>query len=231
MLSKCRFLCIFLLSLLVIPAIASAQDGIQQSRMPESSCESGVAEIIYIIDQSGSMSGLEEDVVGGYNAFVKEQRSIKDKKVLMTTVFFSSEHYTRYDAVNVKEVELKSKDYSPGGSTALYDAIGDTLTTVSKRLSITPIKDRPCKVIVVIMTDGEENASRNFTDSKVKGMIEEKQKNAHWEFLFYGANIDAYAAGGSIGIKQEHRMEFKPTKKGVRRMNRRSAAKVKALID
>lgn len=223
--------------LFTFPAFVSAQESaISVDEGPKcvvestKACDAKMAEVIYIIDKSGSMGGLEKDVVGGYNAFVREQRSIKDKSILMTTVFFSNSATTRYDAVDIREVELKDADYLPSGGTALYDAMGNTLSTVSKRLSATPVKDRPCNVVVVIMTDGQENSSTEYTSQTIKRMVEDKQKNAGWEFLFFGANIDAYAAGDSIGVKREKSFEFKATGEGVRKMQENAASQSKSAL-
>lgn len=159
-----------------------------------------LTELVYIIDRSGSMHHLTADAVGGYNAFLTEQKSLPGEARL-TTVLFDDEYKLFCDHVDLKEAkEMTASDCMARGCTALMDAIGRTITSVGKRLANTPEEERPAKVLFMIMTDGYENASREFTRSGVKTMIEHQQSVYSWQFLFVGAGIDAYAEASSIGI-------------------------------
>jgi len=151
-------------------------------------------EIVFILDKSGSMSGLEKDVIGGFNSFVNEQKALKGKAFL-TTIVFDTGYRIVMDRIDLKDApELTSKDYFAQGGTALLDAIGKTINHVSRT------KRPKDKVLVVINTDGEENSSGEFREkSKIKEMVEDCRKNK-WEFVFIGANIDSFSEGHSIGI-------------------------------
>jgi uncharacterized protein YegL len=163
-------------------------------------------EIVFILDRSGSMGGLEEDTIGGYNSFIKSKKNLDAK---LTTVLFDNKIEILHDRVDIKEVKnLTNKDYYVRGSTALMDAIGFTINKISKES-----KDR--KVIFVITTDGLENASVEYSKSKIKRMI---QKRKDWEFLYLGANIDSYGEASSIGIRKDRTSNYKSSKKGTRQM-------------
>ena len=163
-------------------------------------------EIVFLLDRSGSMGGLEEDTIGGYNSFLKKNKN-KDAKI--TTVLFDNQIEFLHDRVDVKEVkELTDKDYYVRGCTALMDAIGLTINKISKET-----KDR--KVVFVITTDGLENASREYNRDKIRKMIEDRKD---WEFMYLGANIDSYSEAGTIGIKKERVSNYKSSKEGTRNM-------------
>jgi len=163
-------------------------------------------EIVFILDRSGSMGGLEEDTIGGYNSFIKSKKDLNAK---LTTVLFDNQIEVLHDRVDIKKVKkLTNKDYYVRGCTALMDAIGFTIN------KITPVaKDK--KVIFVITTDGLENASKEYTKSKIKKMIE---KRKDWEFLYLGANIDSYGEADSIGIRKERVSNYSASAKGTRKM-------------
>lgn len=159
-----------------------------------------LTEIVYILDMSGSMHGLEQDTIGGYNAFIREQKELEGE-AYMTTVLFDDRYILLHDHVNLRDVpEITSLEYRPMGMTAMMDAIGKTINSVGRRLASTPEEERPHKVIFMIMTDGYENASKEFTRGGIKNMIEHQQSIYSWEFIFVGAGIDAYAEAASIGI-------------------------------
>ena len=163
-------------------------------------------EIVFILDRSGSMGGLESDTIGGYNSFIESKKDLDAK---LTTVLFDDKIEILHDRVDIKEVKkLTNKDYYVRGCTALMDAIGITINKISKES-----KDR--KVIFVITTDGLENASREYSKSKIKKMIENKKD---WEFLYLGANIDSYGEASSIGIRKDRTSNYKSSKKGTRQM-------------
>ena len=163
-------------------------------------------EIVFLLDRSGSMGGLEEDTIGGYNSFLKKN---KNKDALITTVLFDNQIEFLHDRVDVKKVkELTDKDYYVRGCTALMDAIGLSINKISKES-----KDR--KVIFVITTDGLENASREYNRDKIKKMIE---KHKDWVFMYLGANIDSYAEASSIGIRKERVSNYSASAAGTNKM-------------
>lgn len=159
-------------------------------------------DIVFLLDRSGSMGGLEDDTIGGYNSYLDKQRG---KDVLVTTILFDDQ----YEVVNNREKidkvkNLDNKTYFVRGSTALLDAIGKTINSLDSK--------KPNKVLFVITTDGMENASREYNKEKVKELIENHQK---WEFMYIGANIDSYGEGASIGIKRKNIANYEKSKKGV----------------
>lgn len=162
-----------------------------------------LTEIVYILDRSGSMSGLEKDTIGGYNSFLEKQKK-EDGDAVVTTVLFDDKYDMVHDHVDIKKVKpLTNKEYFARGMTALLDAIGKTINHVGNRHKYALDSEVPGKTIVVITTDGFENASREFNSDKVKSMIEHQKKKYGWEFLFLGANIDAISAAESIGIHSD----------------------------
>ncbi len=165
-------------------------------------------EIVFLLDRSGSMAGLESDTIGGYNSFLEKQRKLKGE-VKITTVLFDSNCEFLHDGIDIGEVEaLTEKDYYVGSTTALMDAIGFTIQKISKRA-------KNSKVIFVITTDGMENASHEFTRDKIRKLITSKKD---WEFIYLGANIDAYQEGMSIGISKKHISNYKASSKCTRAM-------------
>ena len=159
-----------------------------------------LTEIGVVIDESGSMSGMRTDVIGGFNEFLKEQLEV-DGKANLTLTKFNTEFDNLYNGADLKKVKpLTEKTYCPGGMTALYDAVGTTIDSIGKRLAVMKEKDRPSKVIIVIITDGEENSSHEYNYDRIKGMITEQTDKYKWQFVFLGVGIDAMAAGTSIGI-------------------------------
>lgn len=164
----------------------------------------GLSEIVVVLDQSGSMQGIKSDVIGQFNGFLEEQRKVPGE-ARFSLVLFDSRYYTeRYIGEDINKVEpLNDSTYRPGASTPLLDAIGKTIISVGQKLAATPEGERPSKVIFVIMTDGLENASREFTEKgKIKEMVEHQTQKYSWEFIFLGANMDAIAEGGSLGVAQ-----------------------------
>ncbi len=153
-------------------------------------------ELVFIIDKSGSMTGLESDTIGSFNSLIEEQKKDTEHgKVYVSTVLFDNNHSKLHDREDIENVkEMTKGDYRPSGCTALLDAVGDTLTNLSQ---VEGIKDR--NVVVAIITDGYENSSREYTKEQVKDLIETHQKDG-WNILFFGAGIDAFSEGGNIGI-------------------------------
>jgi hypothetical protein len=178
-----------------------------------------LTEIVFLLDRSGSMRGLEEDTIGGFNSFVERQRSLKGQTII-TTVLFDDQYEILWNGIDAREVKLTNKEYYVRGCTALLDAVGRTILDVGYRLSMTKESRRPGKVIFVITTDGMENASREFTYEKVKELIKHQQEKYSWEFIFLGANIDAPIEAANIGISMDNAFDYEATEMGVRNMYR-----------
>jgi hypothetical protein len=176
-----------------------------------------LTEIIFLIDRSGSMGGLESDTIGGFNAVIEKQKQMSGA-TMVTTVLFDDKYELLWSGINAEKVRLTEKEYFVRGCTALLDAVGKTILDVGCRLSNTLEVDRPDKIIFVITTDGMENASREFTYEKVRELIKHQQDKYKWEFIFLGANIDAAKEAGSIGISQANAYNFEASKDGVEMM-------------
>ena len=169
-------------------------------------------ELVFILDRSGSMGGLESDTIGGYNSMLSKQKKEKTGKVSVTTVLFDDQYELLYNQVPIEKVSpMTEEEYYVRGSTALLDAIGKTVMQVKANQDKKEIKD---KVLFVIITDGMENASREYRADQIKKLIEERKEKNNWEFLFLGANIDAIGAAQNIGIDSSRAVRFKSDKKG-----------------
>ena len=179
--------------------------------------KSNRTEIIFLLDRSGSMSGLESDTIGGFNAFIEKQCKLEGE-VSLTTVLFDDQYEVLWNGIDANRAKLTHEDYFVRGTTALLDAVGKTILEVDGRQSKTQEKRRPGKTIFVITTDGMENASREFTHEKVKKLINLQEEKHRWEFIFIGANIDAAKEADTIGIKAESAFEFTASEKGVEMM-------------
>ncbi len=187
-----------------------------------------LTEIIYVLDRSGSMGGLEHETIGGYNGFLTKQAAYPGQTIV-TTVLFDDQYEILYNGRDAREAALDASQYFVRGYTALYDAVGKTILDVGARLAATQEKDRPGKVIFVITTDGQENASREFSQNKVRELITHQRRVYNWEFLFFGANIDTAREAENIGIARERAVSFKATPKGMQEMMCCMCDEVKAL--
>lgn len=174
-------------------------------------------EIIFLLDRSGSMSGLEQETIGGYNSFIKKQRKLSGQ-TLVTTVLFDDKVEQLWSGVEAGKVRLTREEYFVRGCTALMDAVGKTIIEVGHRLSRMAEGQRPGKVIFVITTDGMENASVEFSASQVKDLINQQQQRYNWEFIFLGANINAAEEAINIGIDKGSAYQFEASSKGVEAM-------------
>lgn len=151
-------------------------------------------EIVFILDRSGSMNGLQNDVIGGFNSFISEQQKLKDKARL-TTILFDTEYEILHDGVDIRDVKpITDKEYYPRGATALLDAVGKAINTVKSHAK------KKDKVLFVINTDGYENSSKEYTNEKIKELVKECEDKDKWKFVFIGANVDSFAVGSSMGI-------------------------------
>lgn len=162
-------------------------------------------DIVFLLDRSGSMGGIETDTIGGYNSYIKEQ---KKNNVKVTTVLFDDRYEVLHQREKINDIkELTNKEYFVRGSTALLDAIGRTINYMDEQKSK--------KAIFVITTDGLENSSREYNKARIKEMIEGHKE---WEFIYIGANIDSYGEGQSIGIDTRNIANYKKDKKGIKNM-------------
>ena len=167
-----------------------------------------MTEIVFILDRSGSMSGLESDTIGGFNSMIKKQQTELESKALVSTILFDHESIVLHDRIPITEVKpLTEKDYEVRGSTALLDAIGEAVKHIKNVHKYAREEDRPEKTLFVITTDGMENSSHKFSFSEIKKTID-KQKELGWEFIFLGANIDAIEVADSIGIDARRAVNY-----------------------
>jgi len=177
----------------------------------------GLTELVFILDRSGSMGGLESDTIGGFNSMIKKQRGEKGE-ANVTTILFDDKYEILHDRVNISELkDMTDKEYHVCGSTALLDAIGRTIKGVNQKQEMLPEDEKAEKVIFIITTDGMENASREYDRDKIKKMIEKKQNKKNWQFIFLGANMDAVTEAGNIGIRADRAVTFACDSEGVKR--------------
>lgn len=173
------------------------------------------ADINFILDRSGSMMPRVIDIIGGFNTFIQEQIDLGESDAFVSLFQFDDQHQIDYQSVEVKEVKpLTEKTYQPRGSTALFDAIGRAIGNIERRRNSTPPQDLPGKVMVIIMTDGEDNDSREFDKPRIQQLIDEKTKEG-WGFLFVGANIDSFNAAQGMGISQHGTSNYQNSSKGI----------------
>jgi len=185
-------------------------------------------ELVCILDRSGSMSGLEEDTIGGYNHFVSEQN--KNHSVMVTTVLFDDKYEVLFDQVDAKEATLSRNQYYVRGSTALLDAIGKTINLVKDRVE-TGKSDKAETVIFVITTDGMENASTEYTYAGIHSLIKSAEKHYGWKFLFLAANIDEKKEAAKMGIRLDRAVKYESTKEGTEAMYKSATCMVESMID
>ena len=171
-------------------------------------------ELVFILDKSGSMAGLESDTIGGFNAMLQKQRALEGE-CRITTVLFDNRYELLHDRIDIRAVSpMTDKEYQVGGSTALLDAIGRTIRKLVGVQRNTAEEYRAEKVMFVIITDGAENASREYSVQKIRAMIEHEKENYGWEFIFLGANIDAVETAGRFGIAPDRAVDYVPDSVG-----------------
>ncbi len=173
-----------------------------------------LTELVCILDRSGSMSGLESDTIGGYNAMLEKQRKEPGETVI-TTVLFNDRYELLHDRIRIKGIApITEKEYFVRGSTALLDAVGRTIGKIDSAQKHTVEDERAEHVMFIITTDGLENASREFSNEKVKQMIEHQKKTYGWEFIFLGANMDAAAEAERFGIQRNRAVNYHADSEG-----------------
>ena len=167
-----------------------------------------LTEIVFILDRSGSMSGLEGDTIGGFNAMIEKQKR-EPGEALISTVLFDNENEVIHDRVDIQKIEpMTDKEYYVRGCTALLDAVGGAIHHIGNVHKYAREEDRPEKTLFVITTDGMENASRKYSYDRLKMMIERQKEKYGWEFIFLGANIDAAKEAARFGIDAERAANY-----------------------
>ena len=175
-----------------------------------------LTEMVFILDRSGSMAGLETDTIGGFNAMIEKQKK-EEGEALVSTVLFSNESTVIHDRVDIRKIEpMTENQYRVFGCTALIDAIGQAIHHIGNVHKYAREEDRPEHTIFVITTDGLENASHHYSSEEVKTMINKEKTRYGWEFLFLGANIDAVETAGRFGIAPERAVRFRNDMDGIR---------------
>ena len=173
-----------------------------------------LTELVFILDRSGSMSGLEDDTIGGFNAMLDKQKQAEGE-ALVSTVLFDNESVVIHDRVDIQRIRpMTREDYYVRGCTALLDAVGSAIHHIGNVHKYAREEDRPEKTLFVITTDGMENASRKYSYEKLKTMIQRQKEQYGWEFLFLGANIDAAKEAARFGIGAEHAANYHADSKG-----------------
>lgn len=185
-----------------------------------------LTEIACVLDRSGSMNAIAGDAIGGFNTFLAAQQALPGTARL-TLVLFDHEYQLAHNNVPIQDVPpLDEHTYVPRGMTALLDAVGRTIDDMGARLAATPEAERPAKVIVAILTDGMENASRDYTYDKVSSMIRHQQQKYSWEFIFLAANQDAISSAAKLSIHADNAIAFQATGVGIRHANMRLSDEV-----
>lgn len=174
-----------------------------------------LVEVVFVLDRSGSMSGLESDTIGGFNSMLNQQKD-ENTKVLVSTVLFDTKVEVLHDRMDIHDVKpLTEKDYYVRGCTALLDAVGRSIKHISRIHKYAREEDRPRKTMFVIITDGYENSSQEYTYKAVKKMISKEQEKYGWDFIFLGADIDVAKEAESLGIRAERAIKYKKSHRGV----------------
>lgn len=173
-----------------------------------------LTEIAFILDRSGSMSGLEADTIGGFNAMIEKQKKAEGE-ALISTVLFDNVSQVLHDRVDIRRIApMTDKDYTARGCTALLDAIGGAIHHIGNVHKYARAEDVPEHTLFVITTDGMENASRTYTSQQVKAMIQRQKEKYGWEFLFLGANIDAVETASHFGIDRSRAVNYHADRQG-----------------
>lgn len=177
-----------------------------------------LTELVFVLDKSGSMHGLEDDTIGGFNSMISKQKDMEGT-CLVSCVLFDNGSEVVFDRTDISNIpEMTRKDYVPGGCTALIDALGGAIKHISNIHKYIREEDVPEHTVFVIVTDGMENASRKYTSDKVKKMVKKAEKERKWEFIYLAANIDAVKTGAVMGINEDRAVNYKASSKGTRNL-------------
>ena len=183
--------------------------------MGKKSKKKTLTEIVCVLDRSGSMNSIIDDAIGGFNTFLQDQKELDEGMARMTIAMFDDDYELICESKDIQDVEDFTRNtYVPRGSTALNDAIGKTITTVGEIFNKRDKKDKPDNVVFVILTDGRENASREYQIDRVKELIGQNEKDNNWKFIFLSSDVDAFTQGSSFGIS--HTSHMVKTGKGTR---------------
>lgn len=175
-----------------------------------------LTELVFILDRSGSMNGLEADTIGGFNAMIEKQKQTEGE-ALVSVLLFNQANTVLYDRVDVQHVPPMTRaDYVTSGCTALIDALGDAIRHIGNVHKYAREEDRPEKTVFMITTDGMENASHRYTVDEIRAKIERQKQRYGWEFLFLGANIDAVETARRYGIEKERAVTYRSDSEGTR---------------
>jgi uncharacterized protein YegL len=178
--------------------------------------KTGLTEIACILDRSGSMGNIIDEAIGGLNKFLDDQKA-EDGDANITIALFDDHYDVIYDNVDIQTIPQITRDmYNPRGMTALYDAIGLTMTSIGKRLAKTAEEDRPEKVMIVILTDGQENSSCEYSASNIADMIKHQEETYSWAFVYLASNVDAMATGSAFGMRSINTLSFTSTTEGTK---------------
>ena len=178
--------------------------------------KNNITELVFILDRSGSMAGLERDTIGGFNSMIRKQNAEKGE-CFVSTVLFDHEREVLHDRVKLSEVpEMTERDYTVRGSTALIDAIGKAIHHIGNIHKYARKEDVPERTVFIITTDGMENSSHLYTSDEVKKKIERQKTKYGWEFLFIGANIDAVSTAAKFGINKDRAVNYNADSEGTR---------------
>ncbi len=193
-----------------------AENKTKKNQMAEN--KNGITELVFILDRSGSMSGLEKDTIGGFNSMIEKQKKL-DGQVYVSTVLFDNVSEVLHDRVDIQKIEpMNEEQYFVRGCTALLDAIGGAIHHIGNIHKYARPEDVPEHTMFVITTDGMENASHQYSSDKIKKMIKSREEKYGWEFLFVAANIDAVETAGNIGIRPERAAKYNYTGEGTQNL-------------
>ncbi|MBQ9848881.1 MAG: VWA domain-containing protein [Clostridia bacterium] len=191
--------------------------------------KNNITELVFILDRSGSMSGLERDTIGGFNAMIEKQKK-EDGECFVSTVLFDNESTVLHDRVRLCDIpQMTDNDYTVRGCTALVDALGDAIHHIGNIHKYARPEDVPEHTLFVITTDGQENASRRYSSDQVKKMIKRQKEKYGWDFLFIGANIDAVETAARYGIEKDRAANYKASPVGTRTLYETVSAAVSSV--
>lgn len=175
-----------------------------------------LVELVFILDRSGSMSGLEQDTIGGFNSLIKKQKK-EEGETIVSTILFNDKNEVIHDRVNINEIGiLTENEYYAAGCTALLDAVGNSINHIVNVHKNLPVEERPSKTMFFITTDGMENSSKEYSYTKIRQLIEDRKEKDAWEFVFLGANIDSVAEATKLGIDADNACDYNCDPKGTK---------------